>query len=269
VHLWRADFNLMNPGQEELQKLVAENRVCLDPQGKVVGGPNSGTLCPSNPQNQQLEIDAMVEMATKLHPDGVQFDYIRYPGADACFCSGCRGRFEQTMGHSVPNWPQDVLSGGPLYGAWNDFRRAQINRVVQEASQKVRQEAPGVLVSADVFSGWDTWARDGVAQDWPMWTKQGWLDFACPMDYTQNVGELARTVAKQKTWVPARFPLEIGIGAWTSPSAWHLADLVDTARANGANGIMFFEYQGRVASDLIPALLAGPLREDARSPWAQ
>jgi uncharacterized lipoprotein YddW (UPF0748 family) len=268
VHLWRACFNLMGPDQDVLKKLVAENRVCLDPQGQIVGGPNNGSLCPSNPQNQQLEIDAMVEMAVNLHPDGVQFDYIRYPGSEACFCSGCRQRFEKTIGHPVANWPKDVLSGGPLFAGWNDFRRAQIDRVVKEASARVRKEAPGVLISADVFSDWDGWARDGVAQDWPMWAKQGWINIACPMDYTQDVEALARTVAKQHTWVPQGFPLEVGIGAFTAPSAWRLADLTDTARQNGATGIMFFEYSGRAATDLIPALLAGPLREDAANPWA-
>ncbi len=131
----------------------------------------------------------------------------------------------------------------------------------------MREEAPGVLISADVFTDWDTWARDGVAQDWPMWAKKGWIDFACPMDYTQDVDELARDVAKQRKWVGPDFPLEIGLGAWRSPTAWHLADLVDTARANGADGLMFFQYTGRVVTDLIPPLVAGPLREDAFSPW--
>ena len=268
VHLWRVDFNLLSPGREVVDRLAREGRICLDPKGNIVGGPDGGTLCPSNPQNQQLEVDAVVEMAVKFHPDGVQFDYIRYPDANACFCSGCRQRFEQTLGRKVADWPTDVLRGGTLYAAWNDFRRAQIDRVVRDASERVRKEAPGVKVSADVFSNWDTWARDGVAQDWPMWTKQGWLDFACPMDYTQDVDQLARTVAKERTWVGPDFPLEIGLGAWVSPGAWHLADLVDTARANGADGLMFFQYSGRVVTDLIPPLLEGPLREDARSPWA-
>ena len=268
VYLWRTDFILGNPGKEAMDRLAAEGRVCLDPQGKIVGGPDSGTLCPSNLQNQQLEIAAMVEMASKFHPDGIHFDYIRYPGSEACFCSGCRERFEQTIGHKVANWPQDVTSDGPLVPAWNDFRRAQINLVVRETSAQVRKVAPGVMLSAAVFSDWDTWARNGVAQDWPMWVKEGYLDFVCPMDYTQDVGELARSVAKQRTWVGEKFPLEIGLGAWVSPSAWHLADLLDTARTNGADGIVFFEYQDRVVTDLIPPLLEGPLREDAKTPWA-
>jgi hypothetical protein len=45
--------------------------------------------------------------------------------------------------------------------------------------------------------------------------------------------------------------------------------MVDTARANGADGLVFFEYRGAVANQFIPGLLEGPLREDARTPWAK
>jgi len=268
VHLWRVNFNLMRPGRAAMDRLIAENRVCLDSQGRVVGGPDSGTLCPSNPQNQQIEIEAMLEMAGKFHPDGIHFDYIRYPGPDSCYCSGCRERFEATLGRRLEHWPDDVLREGPLREAWMDFRRAQINRVVREVSRRVRERYPDVKISAAVFSNWETWARDGVAQDWPMWVEQGYLDFVCPMDYTQNAGELAQLVARQREWVGGRVPLMVGIGAWRSTAAWHTADLVDTARASGADGLVFFEYRGRVAEEYVPLLLEGPLREDAITPWA-
>ncbi|MCK4376309.1 MAG: hypothetical protein KAX19_13315, partial [Candidatus Brocadiae bacterium] len=127
-----------------------------------------------------------------------------------------------------------------------------------------------VKISAAVFSTWGgRWgARDGVGQDWRLWVEKGYLDFVCPMNYTQNVDELASTVAQQRDWVEGRIPLQSGIGAWRSTSAWHTADLVDTARANGADGLTFFEYRGRVVTELIPALLEGPFREEARTPWA-
>ncbi len=119
VHLWRVDFNLFSPGRDAVDRLAAEGRLCLDPEGHIVGGPNSGTLCPSNPQNQQLEIDAMVEMAAKFHPDGIQFDYIRYPQTRSCFCTAAARASSRSLGHTVANWPQDVLANGPVLGAWN------------------------------------------------------------------------------------------------------------------------------------------------------
>lgn len=267
VHLWRVNFDLFWPGRERIEQLAAENRVCRDPQGDIVAGPNNATLCPSHPENQRLEVTAMLEMARKFRPDGIHFDYIRYPGPQACYGPGCRRRFEQEIGRQIENWPDAVLGGGELQQQYLDFRREQINTVVHKVSTRVREEAPEVMLSAAVFSNWQSYARDGVAQDWPMWVEKGWLDFVCPMDYTQDVEELADIVTRQQRWVAERVPLMVGVGAWRSPAGWHLADLVDTARTNGADGLVFFQYRGRVVDELIPALTEGPLREDARTPW--
>jgi len=268
VHLWRVNFNLMRPEKQVLDEFVAEKRVCLDPQGKVVGGPNSATLCPSNPANQQLEIEATLEMTRKFHPDGIQFDYIRYPNGDACFCDGCRARFEKTIGAEVRRWPEDVRAGGALERKYLDFRRDQITLVVREVSRKSREIDPSVKISADVFKDWDS-ARDSVGQDWALWVQNGYLDFVCPMDYLTDMSVLASAVSKQRKWVNGRIPLQIGLGAWKASAAWQVADMVDTARTNGGNGIVFFDYRGPVAGDYIPALLEGPLRENAQTPWAK
>ncbi|MCD6415331.1 MAG: hypothetical protein J7M08_01370 [Planctomycetes bacterium] len=56
--------------------------------------------------------------------------------------------------------------------------------------------------------------------------------------------------------------------AGRSESAWRTADLVNTALANGADGLTFFERRGRVVMKLTPALLEAPFREEARTPWA-
>jgi uncharacterized lipoprotein YddW (UPF0748 family) len=268
VHLWRVNYNLFRPDEEVFEGHEAAGRLCLDPRGNVVGGPGTGTLCPSHPANQQLEIDAMVEMARRFPVAGIHFDYIRYPGANACFCPGCRRRFEARLGRRVGDWPADVLRDGALYEEYQDFRRDQITHVVREVSERVRAEKPELQISAAVFSHWDLWSRDSVAQDWVLWVREGLLDFVCPMNYTQDVGDLGQTVAKQRDWVGGRIPLCSGIGAWRSPSAWHTADLVDTARRNGADGIVFFEYRGQVVRDFIPALREGPFAEEASTPWA-
>jgi uncharacterized lipoprotein YddW (UPF0748 family) len=272
VHLWRVNFNLWYRDREVVEQYAAQNRVCRDPQGEIVGlDQGNASLCPSNPVNQQFEVDCMAEMTRKFHPDGIHFDYIRYPGPQACYCSGCRGRFEERIGKAVANWPADVLPDGALRDEYLQFRRDQITTVVREASRRSREIDPNVLISAAVFSNWDgAWgARDGVGQDWPLWIREGYLDFVCPMNYTQSVAELAAIVNRQTEWVGGRVPLQSGIGAFRSTSAWHTADLVDTARAAGANGLCFFDYRGRVVSEFLPSLLEGPFREPAQTPWAR
>jgi len=269
VHLWRVNYNLWNPGEEVVRRYAAENRVCRDARGQVVGGPRTATLCPSHPENQRLEIDAMLEMTRRFHPDGIHFDYIRYPGSHACFCSGCRERFEQRIGAPVQNWPQDVVRGGALHQRYLDFRRDQITHVVREVSGRSRQIDPNVRISAAVFSDVAAGAPDAVAQDWPLWVAEGWVDFVCPMNYTEDVRQLARTVTEQRRRLGPAALLMSGIGAWRSPSAWHTAQLVDTARTCGADGLVFFDYRGRVAEDILPALVDGPLATASGTPWAR
>lgn len=268
LHLWRVNYNLWWPGADVVAQLAAQGRVCLDPNGNIISGPGNANLCPSHPDNQRLEIEAMCEMTRKFHPDGIHFDYIRYPGGSACYCDGCRGRFEERIGRKVADWPDDVLGDGPLRQEYLQFRRDQITLVVRETSRRSRAIDPNVKISAAVFSHWES-ARDSIAQDWTMWVEKGYLDFVCPMNYTQNVDELGAIVSKQRGWVAGRIPLQSGIGAFRSSSAWHTADLVDTARASGADGLVFFDYRGRVVTDFIPALLEGPFREEAKTPWAK
>jgi uncharacterized lipoprotein YddW (UPF0748 family) len=270
IHLWRVNYNLWWPGRETVDRLAAENRLCLDPEGNKVGrGPGTGSLCPSHPENKRLEIEAMVEMTRKFHPDGIHFDYIRYPGGDACFCSGCRTRFEDRIGQAVENWPVDVLGDGRWRQQYLDFRRDQITDVVAEVSRRSREIDPDVLISAAVFSEWERWARDSIGQDWPLWVERGYLDFVCPMNYTQDVEDLGRVVSDQRRWVGPGFQLISGIGAFRSQAPWHTADLVDTARTNGASGLCFFDYRGRTVTTLLPALLEGPFRDPAQTPWGR
>jgi uncharacterized lipoprotein YddW (UPF0748 family) len=168
----------------------------------------------------------------------------------------------------VAKWPDDVLNGGSLQQKYLDFRRDQITLVVREASRKSREIAPAVKISAAVFPDWDS-ARDSVGQDWPLWIQQGYLDFVCPMDYLTDADVLAGIITKQVKWVDGRVPLETGLGAWQMSGAWQVADMVETARANGADGLVFFDYRGLVASDFLPPLTEGPFRDEARTPWAE
>lgn len=263
VHLWRVNYNLWRPDQNEIDGYAAQGRLCRDPQGRIVGlDRGTATLCPSHPANQQFEIDCMVEMTRKFHPDGIHFDYIRYPGPKACYCPGCRNRFEARLGRRVAEWPSDVLDGGPLREDYLQFRRDQITTVVRETSRQSREIDPDVLISAAVFSNWDSpWgARDGVGQDWPLWARNGYLDFVCPMNYTQSAGELTALVKRQKELLDGRIPLQSGIGAYRTGSAWQAGDLVDTARSAGADGLCFFDYRGRVVGEYLPDLVEGPLR---------
>ncbi len=257
-HVWKVNWNLgWNAPREFVDRMRREGRLQMSS-----GGKEEPWLCPSNPANQKLEIDSMVEVATRYEVDGIHFDYIRYPGNDHCFCPGCRERFEKVLGQKIARWPADVRREGTLRDKWNDFRRSNITTVVAGVSEQVRKARPKVKISAAVFSNWEV-DRDGVAQDWKLWCDKGYMDFVCPMDYTPNSGQFATWVSKQKQWagkVPC-YP-GIGVSCWGSEGdIFTLLEEIDITRKAGLGGFTIFNYDVRTAKDYLPLCGMGITRK--------
>ena len=224
--------------------------------------------CPSDPYNQQLEIDAMTELALEKKVDGIHFDYIRYPGPSCCFCDGCRARFEARLGRPVANWPKDAGENGPLAEEWAAFRRDNVTRVVQTVHERVRAAKSTVEISAAVFR--DP-VRDPyvVGQDWVRWCGEGWLDFVCPMDYMTSPKRYAERIAMQNAALKqagSKAKFYPGMAIMCSHFGQALTPLVvaqeiAAVRAEGLEGFTLFSLS-RNAEKVLPVLREGPLAED-------
>ena len=108
-----------------------------------------------------------------------------------------------------------------------------------------RQIRPGIKISAAVFSAYPD-CRRTVAQDWPLWARQGYVDFLCPMDYTESDLTFAGLVENQLRLVAGKIPLYPGIGATASHStlaADRVASQVEVARRLGAGGFTIFNFE--------------------------
>jgi uncharacterized lipoprotein YddW (UPF0748 family) len=261
IHIWKVNWNLGNAPQEFIDRMRTEGRL-----QRTRDGQETNWLCPSDPRNFQLERDSMLEVARTYDVDGIHFDYIRYPDGENCYCDSCRQRFEEGAGLKVTNWPKDVLGGGPNYTAYQDFRRANITRLVKAVSEEAHALKPGLKVSAAVFGDWPQ-CRDDVGQDWGAWIQAGYLDFVCPMDYTDSDASFRTQVQVQRDAIAGRIPLYPGVGA-SAPglSLGQVIDQIGIARAEGADGFILFEYQGGVAANYIPALGQGVTRGTTTPP---
>ena len=223
--------------------------------------------CPSDPHNQQLEIDAMMELALEKKVDGIHFDFIRYPSSTCCFCDGCRKRFEARLGRTVDKWPNDVSAKGPLAEEWSAFRRTNITRVVQTVHERVRAANPEVEISAAV---WRSPTRNPytLGQEWGRWCAEGWLDFVCPMDYIADPKQYAACVARQKTTLQklgSKAKLYPGMAVKSTqikqPLPPHvIAQEIAAVRAEGLGGFALFSL--RSAEKMLPVLREGPLAAD-------
>ncbi len=263
VHVWKVNFYLSHRTPKEfVEKLREEGRL-----QKSAGGEELLWLCPSHPDNFRLERDAMLEVAEKYDVDGVHFDYIRYSGPQYCYCDGCRERFEADRGEKVENWPDDC-SRGSLKEEYNRWKCDRITRIVKAVHEGVRRLQPEVRVSAAVFNSYPS-CTTSVSQDWLLWAKSGYVDFLCPMNYTNSERTFRNTVARQLELVDGAVPLYPGIGA--SASSSHLRDdqvasQVFHARELGAAGFTVFNLSRREAAALLPGLKLGVGRDRAVPP---
>jgi len=255
MHVWKVCFGLdWDVPKAFVERMRAEGRLQRTADGREVRW-----LCPSHPANRRLEVEAMAELAKK-GPDGIHFDYIRFPGADSCFCATCRAAFERTLGEPVADWPRAVRGGGPLAVRWNVFRRGLITGIVRETSRIVRRESPHVRISAAVFGDVES-ARASIGQDWAEWIRSGYLDFVCPMDYTDSLGLFEGLIARQRRLdgACAVYP-GIGLssdGASARNAAARVAAQVGACRRYGFRGFCVFNLDA-AAVEALALLSRGP-----------
>ena len=253
-HVWKMCWNPWTADKKTIAAWQAAGRTQKSDTGEDKGFDD--WLCPTHPDNLKLEADAFVELA-KSGADGVHLDYIRYPyRAPYCYCDRCRALFEKRVGRRFEKWPADVKKDKAMRTAWTAFRSENITALVREVSRRVREEAPGVKVSAAVFECPLTVAQDN-GQDWLTWCREKLVDFVCPMNYYLNSCSLHTALCRQQGRMAVGVPVRPGIG----PSVWEgemsARDDAEKAkaqirgiRANGQDGFCVFDFADRTVNML-------------------
>ncbi len=239
-----------------------EFRETLKAQGRLMvsgAGKSTNWLCPVNPRNRRLLAQVVREIAANYPVDGIQLDYMRYPGESYCFCPACKAAFQQSLGQPLTDMAARVKSG-PLRQTFLEWRRAQLTSLVHELRAQVREARPAIPFSAAVFLNWED-HRDCFAQDWKTWVDRGLVDFVCPMDYTPRNDRFATYVQRQIGWVAGRVPLCPGLGVnadgmeYGGPQT--LLDQITIARNLATDGWVVFNYSGNFVRGYLPALALG------------
>ncbi len=254
VHVWKVNFNLGHGvPQEYIDRLRGEGRL----QVSVDGEPGDW-LNPAHPENFQMELDSILEVVRNYDIDGFHFDYIRYPGSKNDFSDYSRKKFESDTGNKVKNWPADCYDG-PLLEAYTDWRCGNITRLVKAVSEQARKIRPGIRISAAVFRDYPN-CRKWVAQDWPLWAKEGYVDFLCPMDYTDDDEKYIDWITTQKSLLPEGFPLYPGIGVSLrnkTQSADRVVGQIHSNREVGTGGYTIFNLNESTLQSVTTGLSQG------------
>jgi uncharacterized lipoprotein YddW (UPF0748 family) len=245
LHLWRIDWALWGVPKDTIATLEAAGRLQRNAKGQLGRDDPNVTvdwLCPSNAENRKLEKDAVVEAVRNYDISGIQFDYMRFPNGDYCYCDNCKSEFQKSAKVTATHWPEDVQPGGAYYDQWQSWRRGLITSLADDISRECHRIKPQISVSLAAWPDLNE-AHNSVAQEWPLWIKKGILDFICPMDYTKSRDDLVNNqLPGQLEQVRGAIPLYAGLGAFVMDSPGQLMDQIQAARDSGVDGFLAFAY---------------------------
>ncbi|MEM9977923.1 MAG: family 10 glycosylhydrolase, partial [Cyanobacteria bacterium P01_D01_bin.2] len=212
VHAWVWLFAAGNRRHNALLNLPADypgplinanpTWAAYDRQGRIVPlGQDKPFLDPANPEVRSYLMRMLHEIAINYDVDGIQFDYVRYPfqdpGANRTYGYGtaARLRFRDMTGVDPATLsprdngtltPQQQQRQRQLWQRWTEFRMEQVSSFVAEASQMLRQQRPGIKVSAAVFAKPTHERLQKIQQDWETWAERGDVDWIVLMSYAMD-----------------------------------------------------------------------------------
>ena len=266
VHVWKITWNLEGAPKAFVEKMRKDGRTQVSATGKPLNW-----LCPSHPKNVQLELESISEIVTNYDIDGIHLDYIRYPGSHACYCEECRKRFTLATRQPIDAWPAAVLPNTGKYGdTYVEWRSQQITRLVRLLHKRLREADPDIKLSAAVFGGYPA-CVSSIGQDWIAWAKAGYVDFVCPMNYTEDSAYFTALLTNQLTLLPKDVAIYPGIGATATNSLLTpdaVVEQIYRSRALGASGWTIFDYSLDISETVLPALEMGVGKHKAKPPHA-
>lgn len=193
-------------------------------------GAKSFWLDPGLPEVREYLSDLILEMVENYDVDGIQLDYIRYPGKN----------FEDDFSYGIHNngFSRD------------DWRRKNITSLIELINKKIKAVKPyiklgaapiGVYKNQDGMYAWEGFTE--VYQDSREWLKRGLLDYVAPQIYW-SMDENPRFDLVAKDWVENSYGRNIilGIGAYKGNVKDDIGKMIQFSRTIEASGVAFFRY---------------------------
>ncbi len=262
VHVWKITWNLEGAPKEFVEELRNAGRTQVSATGDPINW-----LCPSNPENVLLELNAATEIVRNYDVDGIHLDYIRYPGSRACYCDECHKRFMLATRQHIQEWPASVLPRTGEHGkAYIEWRAQQITRLVRLIHKRTREIKPDIKISTAVFGAYPDCVTS-IGQDWIAWAKAGYVDFVCPMNYTEDTKFFTDLLENQLALMPKDVAIYPGIGATASNSLLTPAAVIGQihlVRFLGASGWTIFDYSANISDTILPAIQMGVGKRKAK-----
>ncbi len=233
IHAWLNMLNTFNSNEEKIlvhsKHLYTKNRDWL--LSWVEEKKRSFWLNAGIPEARKYLVDIVTELVSKYDVDGIQYDFLRYPG----------------KGVDDKNTYENYGNGLSL----SDFRRENINKLVKDIYIAVKRIKPTIKIGAAPIGiyknkpgayGWE--GLNDVYQDSRAWLQEGTIDYLAPQIYWDFKNN-PRFDVLADDWQNNNFGRHIilGIGAYQKSVYPEMEKMINYSRKIGAAGVAFFRYE--------------------------
>ncbi|MFH1245370.1 MAG: family 10 glycosylhydrolase, partial [Candidatus Omnitrophota bacterium] len=209
-------------------------------------------LEPGDPGVGEYILSIIDELLTRYPAlAGIHLDYIRYPYAVPYLPDSRFNNYGISYGYGEKNIARFKQATGldPLTMQetrdncllWDDWKREQITALARKITRHIKAKSEDLKVSCAVIP-YPEQAYSVVFQDWPLWIKDGIIDYVVLMSYTKD-NRLFETAVKSALAQREKGQVYVGIGAFlmkTEPKL--LEKQCQLVGILEPDGIVFFSY---------------------------
>ncbi|GJQ62408.1 MAG: hypothetical protein SCALA702_14610 [Melioribacteraceae bacterium] len=233
IHAWVNTFRCFSGNDRE--PLLDKKHPVTAREDLVVPFYEGETLAywmdPGNPDTHTYLVELFSDLTTKYNFDGLQLDFIRYPGKS----------FNDGTTFSRYGERRDKA----------EWRRDNITRFIKSLSQKVKLQNPylklgttpiGIYKNPPGVYGFE--AFNDVYQDVESWINNGIIDYVIPQIYWDiNSNPRFEVIAKDWLKMKGNVQIILGIGAYKPEVKSEITSQIAISRKLGAEGIAMFRYR--------------------------
>ena len=282
LHAWVNPYRAHYPA--DTSRIVASHIARRRPDLVVKYGPYLW-MDPGSSEVRAHTVDVVRDIVKRYDIDGLHIDDYFYPYREL------NRRRREIPFPDDRSWRAYRRTGGTL--TRDDWRRRNVDLLVEQLHKAVRQEKPWVKFGISPFGIWRPGSPPSVRgldayteiyADSRKWIQRGWADYFTPQIYwrssapNQRYDELVRWWTEQNTlnrhlWIGNYTSRVMGEGA-----NWPASELLEQVRltraSSGASGnvhfsmIAFLQNRGGVGDQLVAGPYATPALVPA-SPWLQ
>ena len=189
---------------------------------------------PGEPEVRDYNLKVAMDVIRNYNVDGIQFDFIRYPGKPFPDEATYR-KYGQNLSKS--NWRRENI---------NMFVRSfYASAIAVKPMLKIGATPIGIYTNFNGARGQQSYTE--LYQDSRRWLREGIIDYIVPQVYwtlgsTPGDPDFAIIVRDWSNYFDNR-QIYIGIGAYKSNVLDEIPQLIDTTRAAGLGGVSFFRYE--------------------------